>query len=201
MTEEADRRWVLHSGGYWRRPDGGEGGRGEARHQEDVLRPTLPQHSQLNECVLRSGFDSECFQSRSRDRRPTLVLPSGRDGGLLPGVDAAHGGGGQGEGGQGRAPGDSYKISATYMDGYKATAVDNFGGGKATKKARVMSDSILLSSSWLSCQMVQLNVSEQCSECRRSYLPRTCQEKKVHITDLNKVTVQFSLINFYEWFN
>ena len=31
------------------------------------------------------------------DRRPTLVLPSGRDGGLLPGVDAAHGGGGQGE--------------------------------------------------------------------------------------------------------
>ena len=97
MTEEADRYWVLHSGGYRRQPDGGEGGPGEARHQEDVLRPTLPQHSQLNECVLRSGFDSECFQSRSRDRRPTLVLPSGRDGGLLPGVDAAHGGGGQGE--------------------------------------------------------------------------------------------------------
>ena len=197
MTEEGDRHWVLHSEGYWRGPDGGEGGRGEARHQGDVLRPTLPQHSQLNECVLRSGFDSECFQSRSRDRSETharITFRTWRRASPRCRCCTRWGGSGQ-------APGDSYKISATYMDGYKATAVDNFGGGKATKKARVMSDSILLSSSWLSCQMLQLNVSEQCSECRRSYLPRTCQEKKVHITDLNKVTVQFSLINFYEWFN
>jgi len=47
------------------------------------------------------------------------------------------------KGARGRAPGRNYKISATYMDGYKATAVANFGGGKAAKKARVMADSIL----------------------------------------------------------
>jgi len=47
------------------------------------------------------------------------------------------------KGARGRAPGGNYKISATYMDGYKATAVANFGGGKAAKKARVMADSIL----------------------------------------------------------
>lgn len=44
------------------------------------------------------------------------------------------------KGALGRAPSDTYKISATYLDGFKATCVVNFGGGKAAKKARVISD-------------------------------------------------------------
>jgi len=44
------------------------------------------------------------------------------------------------KGALGRAPTDTYKISATYLDGFKATCVCNFGGGNAAKKARVIAD-------------------------------------------------------------
>jgi len=44
------------------------------------------------------------------------------------------------KGALGRAPTDTYKISATYLDGFKATCVVNFGGGNAAKKARVIAD-------------------------------------------------------------
>jgi len=47
------------------------------------------------------------------------------------------------KGALGRAPTDTYKISATYMDGYKATCVVAFGGGNAAKKARVIADSTI----------------------------------------------------------
>lgn len=47
------------------------------------------------------------------------------------------------KGAKGRAPSQNYKISATYLDGYKATAVVVFGGGKASKKAHVIANSIL----------------------------------------------------------
>jgi hypothetical protein len=43
----------------------------------------------------------------------------------------------------GRAPTDTYKISATYLDGYKATCVVSFVGGNAVKKAEVIADSVL----------------------------------------------------------
>jgi len=46
-------------------------------------------------------------------------------------------------GAQGRAPTDTYKISATYLDGYKATCVVSFVGGNAVKKAEVIADSVL----------------------------------------------------------
>jgi len=46
-------------------------------------------------------------------------------------------------GARGRAPGECYKVSATHMDGYKATCVVSIAGGKAAKKARLMADSIL----------------------------------------------------------
>ena len=49
----------------------------------------------------------------------------------------------RGKGAKGRAPSQNYKISATYLDGYKATAVVVFGGGKASKKAHVIANSIL----------------------------------------------------------
>jgi len=43
----------------------------------------------------------------------------------------------------GRAPSETYKISATYLDGFKATCVVNFTGGNAAKKARMMAEAIL----------------------------------------------------------
>jgi len=46
-------------------------------------------------------------------------------------------------GAMGRAPTDTYKISATYLDGYKATCVVSFVGGNAVKKAEVIADSVL----------------------------------------------------------
>jgi len=47
------------------------------------------------------------------------------------------------QGALGRAPTDTYKISATHMAGYKATCVVNFAGGNATKKAEVIADSVM----------------------------------------------------------
>jgi len=47
------------------------------------------------------------------------------------------------KGALGRAPSESYKISATYMDGYKATCVVNFGGGNAAKKAKVIAEATM----------------------------------------------------------
>jgi len=47
------------------------------------------------------------------------------------------------KGALGRAPTDTYKISATYLDGYKATCVVAFGGGNASKKAQVIADATL----------------------------------------------------------
>ena len=47
------------------------------------------------------------------------------------------------QGALGRAPSDTYKISATHMDGYKATCVVNFAGGNAAKKAEVIAESVL----------------------------------------------------------
>jgi len=47
------------------------------------------------------------------------------------------------KGARGRPPSNHYKISATYMDGYKATCVAVFQGGAAARKARAISDSIL----------------------------------------------------------
>ena len=44
-------------------------------------------------------------------------------------------------GARGRAPSDTFKISATYMDGFKATCVCNFVGGNAVKKAEVIAAS------------------------------------------------------------
>jgi len=46
-------------------------------------------------------------------------------------------------GAKGRAPTPSYKISATYMDGYKATCVVNFCGGNSAAKGRLMANAIL----------------------------------------------------------
>ena len=47
------------------------------------------------------------------------------------------------KGALGRAPSDTYKISATYLDGFKATCVVNFSGGNAANKARMMEEAIL----------------------------------------------------------
>eukprot|EP00092_Neocalanus_flemingeri_P016270 GFUD01017615.1.p1 GENE.GFUD01017615.1~~GFUD01017615.1.p1 ORF type:complete len:624 (+),score=164.39 GFUD01017615.1:135-2006(+) len=44
------------------------------------------------------------------------------------------------KGALGRAPTDTYKISATYLDGFKGTCVINVGGGKAAKKSQVIAD-------------------------------------------------------------
>eukprot|EP00088_Acartia_fossae_P052439 TRINITY_DN5923_c0_g1_i1.p1 TRINITY_DN5923_c0_g1~~TRINITY_DN5923_c0_g1_i1.p1 ORF type:complete len:620 (-),score=121.10 TRINITY_DN5923_c0_g1_i1:453-2312(-) len=46
-------------------------------------------------------------------------------------------------GAKGRAPTPTYKISATYLDGFKATCVVNFCGGDSAAKGRVMAESIL----------------------------------------------------------
>merc|ERR1719419_1765610 len=45
------------------------------------------------------------------------------------------------KGALGRAPSDTYKVSATYLDGFKATCVVNFGGRNSAKKAKVIADS------------------------------------------------------------
>jgi len=46
-------------------------------------------------------------------------------------------------GAKGRQPTPTYKISATYLDGYKATCVVNFCGGDSAAKGKVMADAIL----------------------------------------------------------
>ncbi len=47
------------------------------------------------------------------------------------------------EGAKGRPPTDSYKVCATYIDGWRATSVLMVGGGRAVRKARKMADAIL----------------------------------------------------------
>lgn len=47
------------------------------------------------------------------------------------------------EGARGRAPGGSYKVSATYADGYRATATMMIGGREAAAKGRAVAAAIL----------------------------------------------------------
>ncbi len=47
------------------------------------------------------------------------------------------------KGARGRPPTDSYKVSATYMDGFRATAALMIGGIEAAAKARKVADSII----------------------------------------------------------
>ena len=46
-------------------------------------------------------------------------------------------------GGRGHAPSDSYKVSATYADGYRATATMMIGGADAARKGQRVADAIL----------------------------------------------------------
>ncbi|XP_065806357.1 uncharacterized protein lratb.1 [Labrus bergylta] len=58
----------------------------------------------------------------------------------VPGVD---GGAVRVTGARGFAPSHDYKVCATYMDGFRATAVCPVGGPRATEKARRVADSII----------------------------------------------------------
>ncbi|XP_056156129.1 uncharacterized protein lratb.1 [Lampris incognitus] len=58
----------------------------------------------------------------------------------LPGVE---GGAVKVTGAKGQAPSKYYKVCATYMDGFRATAVCPVGGPRATEKARRTADSII----------------------------------------------------------
>ncbi|XP_054457194.1 uncharacterized protein lratb.1 [Anoplopoma fimbria] len=58
----------------------------------------------------------------------------------VPGVD---GGAVRVTGARGSAPSHDYKVCATYMDGYRATAVCPVGGPRAAEKARRTADSII----------------------------------------------------------
>jgi hypothetical protein len=46
-------------------------------------------------------------------------------------------------GARGKPPTDTYKVCATYLSGYKATAVAIVAGGRAADKARKTADAIL----------------------------------------------------------
>jgi len=46
-------------------------------------------------------------------------------------------------GGRGKPPTDQYKVCATYVDGYRLTAVCVVGGPKAAEKARKSAQAIL----------------------------------------------------------
>ena len=53
------------------------------------------------------------------------------------------------EGARGRAPGAAYKVSATYAEGYRATATMMIGGREAGPRGRAVADAILARSSRL----------------------------------------------------
>jgi hypothetical protein len=46
-------------------------------------------------------------------------------------------------GARGKAPTDTYKVSATYLDGFKATGVAVVAGGRAAEKGRKTAGAIL----------------------------------------------------------
>ena len=54
------------------------------------------------------------------------------------------------QGAIGKPPTETFKVSATYMDGFKATCVSIINGGQAGAKAHAVANAILDRSRWFS---------------------------------------------------